>query len=181
VITAAIGLNTIKPSHRNATPNARARHALMQKGVPNACMELLVLRITPLASHHSYPGTDLVSQIRKISPCKNVGPLGKWPQDSLPTNLPRRRLNCRPRLLHELARLSVSPAMPRHHLGCCLNLGRARLRKLRYTTLLGLCFHHFLHCFLSYPQGFLPSPTSHYYPWEPSDSNSLTQQWGSWT
>ena len=150
---------------RDATPNARARHALTLTGLLSASMRLSALGLAPVATPSYYSGMSPAPHIRRMSQHK-VGPSGKLSQNRRPTLLSLR--GCCLKWFHPPTRLSTPSATIVPHPAS--RSARKRSTKPSRTTFPE--FHHFLCCCLFYSRRSHLSPTFHCRSWELRDSSS---------
>ena len=133
-----------------------------------------------LSTPNSRIGVNLILPVRATPPYKNPGSLGGRSPASLLTHLLLLSPNRRPKQFHPLTRSFISSVATAHHYVCHQGRSCTCPTMSRHTTLLTLCFRHFLYyCPLNLPE-FHPSPTSLCCHWELVGSSFPTQLWESW-
>ena len=155
--------DTLAP--RNATQNARARHALTLTRLLSASMRLSALGLAPLATPSYHFGMSPAPHVQRMSQHK-IKPSGKWFQ-----NLRQTLLSLRGYCLKQF-RPPAHPSIPSVTIVPypASRSARKRSTKPSRTTLPG--FHHFLCCYLSYSQRSHLSPMFHCRSWGLKDSSS---------
>ena len=146
---------------RNATPNARARHALAQRGRVSVSTRS-ALGLTTLATPSYYSGMSPVPHVQRMSRRK-IRPSGS--QNLRPTSLSLRGY-CLKRFRPTRLSIPLFAIVPHP----ASRSARKRSTKPRRTTLPG--FPHFLCYYLLYSQRSHLSPIFRCRSWELRDSSS---------